>query len=629
MRLFILRHQHDANHCLREETDKMPEAIPAVNPSNPVPLRRFGLWSALVGIVWLLGMAGSTLAQEVRKPRALVYGETESPLLEPLRRAVKLIPYNGNLEELGTAQMLILDGKRFSPEMLQRDELVRAAVYSGLWVLALDVTETHKQMGLASALSVATDGASLAYLLHMGRDENNGPQVDIAEVPSLEELGRRELDSHTASTIVGALLDHMTRPRLGLTGSTTPPPGLLYVTYNFTQIYPEGELYPYIYQNVLSPVTPEPSNVPQSPSLQANETLTVMLDNKDNPQGNFQYVVAETDITAVPKLPSESFANYQNSFWSAEGDYLELGWFQTRANTSISAPSDPNGWITSGTSPETVNGQNSITSGVTFQVGYTEGQGGSGSFQYSSSTTRTITDWKVTNDSAETQAVWQYRTAYPVDADQPDYYCREQTNLYSQYSCFPERLPNDLSINTLQLHTSAVWRTMSVVNKTVPITVQNLHEMVLLYCPQDELEYTFLTCESPAQHVDSFNHRPKQLLIDLGAVIPVPIHSLTFNPNPATAGTQVTGTVQLKSPALIDTGILLSSNSQNATVLPSVIIKRGQTSATFQVLTNSNGLGNCGSTTATIDAFYAQDFQAQLQVKNACNSVTDAKAPVR
>ena len=170
---------------------------------------------------------------------------------------------------------------------------------------------------------------------------------------------------------------------------------------------------------------------------------------------------------------------------------------------------------------------------------------------------------------------------------------------------------------------------MSIVNNTVPITVQNLHEMVLLYCPQDELEYTFGTCESPAQHVDSFNHRPKQLLINLGAVIPVPIGSLTFNPNPATAGTQVTGTVLLTSKALIDTQVLLSSNSQNATVLPSVIIKRGQTSATFQVLTNSNGLGNCGSTTATIDAFYAQDFQAQLPIKNACNSVTDAKAPHR
>jgi hypothetical protein len=64
----------------------------------------------------------------------------------------------------------------------------------------------------------------------------------------------------------------------------------------------------------------------------------------------------------------------------------------------------------------------------------------------------------------------------------------------------------------------------------------------------------------------------------------------------------------------LDTEILLKSNSQNATVLPSVIVRKGETLAHFQVLTNANGLGNCGTTTATIDAFYAQDYQAQLQV---------------
>jgi hypothetical protein len=88
----------------------------------------------------------------------------------------------------------------------------------------------------------------------------------------------------------------------------------------------------------------------------------------------------------------------------------------------------------------------------------------------------------------------------------------------------------------------------------------------------------------------------------------VPITSLTFSPNPATAGTQVVGTVALARPALLDTTILLDSDSQNATVLPSVIVRQGQSSAMFQVLTNNNGLGNCEGTTATIKAFYAENF---------------------
>lgn len=66
----------------------------------------------------------------------------------------------------------------------------------------------------------------------------------------------------------------------------------------------------------------------------------------------------------------------------------------------------------------------------------------------------------------------------------------------------------------------------------------------------------------------------------------------------------------------MDTPINLSSNSQNATVLPKVIVKQGQTSATFQILTNANGIASGGQTVATISAFYADDFQAQLTVIN-------------
>jgi hypothetical protein len=530
-----------------------------------------------------------------------------------------LIPCHGNREQLEKAQVLIVDGDHFSPEALQTDQFVWNALRSGLWVLALDVTKDHKQTGLRGVLSVATDQPDMAYLVHIGRDQNRSPSVDIVEVPIRENPGLRkvkrpDLGADIASEIVDHLLRRLTAPRPTLKGSAEPP-GLLYVTYYFTQLYPEGPLWPYQYQN--KDVNPVPPNVPQSPSLQTNETLTVYLNNSNNPQGDFQYVVAESDLTAVPKLPSEQFANYQNFFFSAEGDYLELGWFQTRVNTSLTAPSDSaDMWTTVATSPETINGQHSVTSGVSFQIGYNQAQGGSGNFGYNSSTTRTIQDWKETNDSDGPQAVWRYRSEYPVDADQPDYYCREQTDLYSQYSCYPDTLPNDLSINNLQLHTSTVWKTPAVENKVATIALQNLHEMVLLYCPEDEISGIWLRCDSPAQIVDQFPHS-MNLSIDLGAVVPVPISSITFNPNPAPPG-KATGTVTLAKPAAFDTQILLSSNSQNATVLPSVTVKKGETSANFEVLTNANGLGNCGSTTATITAFYAQNYQTQLQVQKTC-----------
>lgn len=106
--------------------------------------------------------------------------------------------------------------------------------------------------------------------------------------------------------------------------------------------------------------------------------------------------------------------------------------------------------------------------------------------------------------------------------------------------------------------------------------------------------------------------------IDMGAVIPVPIASVTYSANPVNAASvnQVTGTVTLASAAPMDTLVYLQSDSGNATVLPSVTIKQGQTSATFQILVNTNGIPSGGSTVATILASNAVAFQSQLTVKN-------------
>jgi hypothetical protein len=111
----------------------------------------------------------------------------------------------------------------------------------------------------------------------------------------------------------------------------------------------------------------------------------------------------------------------------------------------------------------------------------------------------------VTQEVQDTQTRWLYRTATPVDADQSDYFCWEQTDLYSQFSCFPETLSNDLSINTLQLHTSTVWRTQSIENESATIVGENDHEMVLLYCPKDEWSLVGM-CGSPKQIVLPFQH---------------------------------------------------------------------------------------------------------------------------
>jgi hypothetical protein len=129
-----------------------------------------------------------------------------------------------------------------------------------------------------------------------------------------------------------------------------------------------------------------------------------------------------------------------------------------------------------------------------------------------------------------------------------------------------------------------------------------------------------LFCTEPG-YSQQFQNIDQIYQIDLGTVIPVPIASLTFSPNPSVSpdpeqgNNKVTGTVTLSKPAKMNTHILISSNSQNATVGPGgVTIKQGETSGTFDILTNVNDIPVGGRTVATITAFYAQGYQAQLTI---------------
>lgn len=586
---------------------------------------------AMLALFCATGGPGEAEARGPARPKGFLYGPVESALLKPLRQSVPLLPYTGRVDHLKKAALLVLDGDHISPQHLQGDEVVATALRAGMWVLVLDATEDHKKIGLADSVLASTDGDDAAYLAHLTRDEHERPLIHVigmslrsvaphtdgiaadasARRAALKKGKRPDPSTDAARAFVAQIVGHIGRatpPPSPIGVGSEVPPGLLYVTYYFSQLYPEMTDTPYIYT---VPSSAGPPDVPQHPTVQANATVTVFLNNRDNPQGDFQFIVSEMDVTTTPKSANENFANWVWEAATPSGDYTELGWFQTKLFTTLTGQA---GWVMQPTSPQTANGVDTITSGVSFQIGYNQAQGGSGNFGYSSSTSHTITDWKVTNDSQEPVASWRYRTAYPVDADQADYFCREQ-DIYSQESCFPERLPNDLSINTLQLHTSSVWQTPTVENGTATIGAQNNHEMVLLYCPQEDVG--FYRCGSPKQKIDEFPHAQNYTL-NLAAVLPVPITGIAFSANPVKAGTPVVGTVTLARPVLVDTDILLASNVQNATVLPSVTVKAGQASATFQVLTNANGLANCGSVTATIDAFYAEDSQAQLVVNNTC-----------
>ncbi len=544
--------------------------------------------------------------------KALVYGPVESTFLESLKPTLSLVQYDAG-QKLEDYSLLILDGDAHTPASLKEDALVQGALRTGMWVLAVDVTAEHKRDGLGQFLHAASLSTSPAYAMHVGRDTRGRHEVRVVEYPGSGEVTYRQgglakgipgmaqpappPDLPPASAFADLLLERLSTPVAARVQSLTAdiPDDLIYATYYFSQV-----------QN-WSVGNDGRHSALQHPNYTANYTFTIFLNNKANPQGDFQFVLLDADVSASPKSASEAFlapGTHSSSNWCVPC-FDEWGYFQDRMTVQSQPAADD--WVTVDTSPDTVNGQTTVTSGVNFTIGFNQAQGGFGSFGYTNSTTRNITDWKATNSSTGKVAWWYYRTRYPLDAD-ADEGCGPDQPIWRS-GCYVSSAPNDLSINALSLRTQAVWRTPKSMNSWTDFAVWTQHGMVDLYCNNN-----FGVGCSDSRYQGALHDAKNTYSVNLGAVIPIPIQSLTFSSNPIKGGTAVTGTVTLKSPAQVDTEVKISSSSQNATVLPKVTVKQGQTSATFQVLTNTDALPAGGTVVATITAFYAQDFQAQLTV---------------
>lgn len=562
---------------------------------------------------------------------ALVHGPVKSAFLDPLKASLELTTYDGsqNLEDF---DMLILDGHTHSPTSLENDTLVQQASQSGMVVLAVDVSEAHKKAGLGGVLGMYSCGDSPTYAMRMTEDANRRPLVQVIEsgsgvgkereqgsaLPALPSsascdeqatraFAKSEVDASAARAFADTLVGLV--PAGGIRTAQAPPappnvqPGLLYVTYQFHNP-----------QTWTADVDGGPTAGKQTASLNLVSTFTVFLQNENNPQGDYQYILVDINATGNPTNGTEEFLARRfipSTNWTS--DYSDWGFFQDYLGVAV-VPKDSSLQVTD-TSPETANGTTSVTTGVSFSVGFS-GEDPEASYTYSNDTTKTIQDWKVTNESADLTSRWNYRTATPVDYDE-DYVCHGNQPIYSG-NCYLNQDPNDLSLSNMQLHTQAAYRTTSLVDGSMGFNVGASHSMAYLGCQVNG----GLFCTEPF-YSRPYHNIDQTYQIDLGTVIPIPIASLTFSPNPSVTpdpeqgNNKVTGTVTLSKPAKMNTHILISSNSQNATVGPNgVTIKQGETSGTFDILTNVNNIPVGGRKVATITAFYAQGFQAQLTVTN-------------
>lgn len=597
----------------------------------------------------LLGCSQTTSPTHAPSPTpgridALAIGPVQSAFLAALDPSVNLVPYTGR-EQLDDYGMVVFDGDAHTPAQVAAQPLISQALSTGRWVLGVDLTEAHKKQALWLTLHASTCGTSAAFAMHLGYDPNGRFQAQVIEPSSSRALPRTSTipanlaassrlveaptrpggspcaggatataqrvtaDAGSTSAFARTLLSDMARParlsRQNLPAGT--PPDLIYANFSFTETFSTS---------ITGSLQGHPGT--QHPNYTVNRSFTVFLNNKNNPQGDFQYVLLEQDAAANPREANEDFIAMGKK-WDTDwrsGTYDDAGWFQSRMQLNLSA--DPTTWNLVSTSPDTANGTTAVTTGVSFEVqfGASEaGPSGSGSFTYSNSQTRDIEDWAVDNRATNTETQWLYGSRSPVDTR----FEQDCSQAIRSGGCYLGQLPNDLSQDALKLYTQSVWKTPSVVDAAAGFTYWTYYEMMDLGCSSN---YGFFCSQTVPPNVPialTVPHQPPSpqgLNIDLGVVVPIPMQSVTFSHNPVEGGNTVIGTVTLSRPAKIDTPIGLSSNSQNATVLPTVTVKQGQTSATFQVLTNTNGLDDGDSTVATIQAFSAQGIQAQLTVTN-------------
>lgn len=520
----------------------------------------------------------------------VVMGDVSSPAYEALSG---LLRTGGAVED---ARLLIVDGDARGAGALVDDPVIQAHLAKGGVLMLADAKAAHKQADMVGLARASHPGDSHAVLIRRGLDRNGRPEIFMLEFPV--QAGQQEA-SQSELRLFRLAVPTFMNPPVRQVGSFNPPAGLLYVVFNFsipTQSIGLGATYG----------GDDSQNTPQHTSGVWTYKYTLLLENGQVATGDRQFLVIESQVDASPinqALGTTAMAaNKSGSGFSTSN----MGWFQVQLAAQIK-PDNPANFQYQTDGPQNANQTTQVTTGVQFAMNFAEPfGGGTNNFTYNDSESQDLTAWEVVNATNGAIGSWTWINQDPWMYNDPSRW--DGYGFGGGLHGIGEfREPNNLALSQLVSDARIVYATPSVLSDIE--TFDHLTTIIYLNVWDKGGGVKSATGGMQIHNIWS---------IDMSAVLPIPIASITFSANPVSVKTtnQVTGTVTLQSPAKVDTPVLLKSNSQNASVLASVTVPMGQSSADFQVLINGNNIGSGDSTVATIQAYAGFGLQTQLTITN-------------
>ena len=512
--------------------------------------------------------------------------------------AYRVMARNFTLTTRAKADVLVVDGDSISPTKLKTDSIINSHLAKGKVLFLTDLSLAHKTHALTTLTLGARLQSSYATLVRRVLDRYGHPYISVLEFP--KKSGLRPKDGEIKA-FVSASKFFLSSPGLPEDDDFDPPPGLIYVRFNFAE--PTQSYQFTSHQNGRLHDRP-----PQNTSVIRNLAYTLFLENGQNATGDRQWLVAHSDILTSPINEDLGTKSIMIEKPGSVFESREMGWFQAAIDESI-IPSEFSDLVQQSTSPQNTNKQSQVRSSASFGISFNPFGNSSGSFSYSTQDVNNVTQWDVFDNSSGNAGTWSWQNQDPWQYNNSGIWeSKDYGGGYEGVSGF--RKPNNLAQGQMTVDTKTVYSTNSVLTSTETIA----HNTIIHYLDVWALAFHDISSQVVSYPLQS------SYGINMAAVVPIPIKAITFSQNPVNAATtsSVTGTVELESPAVSDTVINMAASSvnENASVLPTVTIKQGSRSATFQVLVNNNLIPSGGKTVATIEGFYAEANQVELTINN-------------